>query len=126
MQKNTRNALNWFEISVKDVKQAAAFYATVTGKPLEQVEHDGVKHAIFGAGPNSLHGALIENPKRPPAAGGTVIYFDIPDGVERALARAREAGGTIVQPLTDLGQHGTCALISDRDGNLIGLHTEKV
>ena len=31
----------------------------------------------------------------------------------------------IVQPLTDLGVHGTCALIQDRDGNLIGLHTNK-
>ncbi len=123
MNTTNRNAVNWFEISVTDIHKAAAFYAVVTGHALEQVDFGGIPHAVFAAGASGVHGALIQDPKRAPSAGGTVIYLDIADGVERAIERAREAGGTIVQPATDLGPHGTCALISDRDGNLIGLHT---
>jgi predicted enzyme related to lactoylglutathione lyase len=121
MNTTSRNAVNWFEISVKDIRKAAAFYTTVTGHPLELTDFGGIPHAVFAAGPAGVHGALIEDADRAPAPGGTVIYLDV-EAVQAALDRAREAGGTIVQPLTDLGPHGTCALIADRDGNVIGLH----
>jgi predicted enzyme related to lactoylglutathione lyase len=60
-----------------------------------------------------------------PSRGGTVIYLDIADGVAKALERASKAGGKIVQDRQDLGPHGESALIEDRDGNLIGLHTAR-
>ena len=126
MNTTSRNAVNWFEISVNNIKQAAAFYTEVTGHPLELVDFGGIPHAVFSAGPTGVHGALIEDEHRAPAPGGTVIYLDIADGVQKALERAREAGGKVVQPLTDLGPHGTCALIADRDGNVIGLHSAPV
>jgi hypothetical protein len=133
MNTTHRNALNWFEIAVTDITKAAAFYGNVTGAKLEVMSFGGRPHAVFGAGASGaptdggVHGALVETDQaiHKPSAGGTVIYLDIADGVQRALDRAREAGGKIVQPLTDLGEHGTCALIEDRDGNLVGLHTAK-
>jgi predicted enzyme related to lactoylglutathione lyase len=121
------SALNWFEIPVKDIPTAAAFYTKVTGQRLDVVKYNNIPHAIFaptGAGPG-VHGALIEDPERIPGATGTVIYLAVTDGVAAALDRVRALGAEIVQPLTDLGEHGTCALIHDRDGNLIGLHTSK-
>ena len=40
-----------------------------------------------------------------------------------AVSRARStAGAKIVQPRTEIGPHGTIALIEDLDGNVIGLH----
>jgi uncharacterized protein len=119
----TTNALNWFEIPVRDLPQAMTFYADVTGQKLELV-NPAIPHAIFSPGPGGVHGALIVDPARTPGTTGTVIYLDVPDGIPAALERARAAGGKIVQPFTDLGEHGTCALIEDRDGNLVGLHTE--
>ena len=119
------NALNWFEIPVRDLQTSTAFYAKVTGQKLEVLSFGNIPHAVFGAGPTGVHGALIEDPTRTPGATGTVIYLDVPDGIPAALERVRAAGGTIVQPATDLGAHGTCALIEDQDGNLIGLHTGK-
>jgi uncharacterized protein len=119
------NVLNWFEIPVHDLQTSAAFYTRVTGQKLELVSFNNVPHAVFGAGPTGVHGALVVDPLRTPGKTGAVIYLDVPDGIAAALVRVREAGGTIVQPATDLGEHGTCALIEDRDGNLIGLHTNK-
>jgi hypothetical protein len=122
------SALNWFEIPVKDLQTAAAFYTKVTGQRLEVVRYNNVPHAIFAptdASPAGVRGALIEDPERTPGATGTVIYLAVADGVQAALDRARGIGATIVEPLTDLGEHGTCALIQDRDGNLVGLHTPK-
>lgn len=118
------NALNWFEIPVRDLQTSMAFYAKVTGQKLEVLDAQ-IPHAIFSPGPTGVHGALIVDPDRKPGVGGTVIYLDVPDGIAPALDRVKAAGGKIVQPLTDLGPHGTCALIEDRDGNVIGLHTEK-
>ena len=118
------SALNWFEIPVTDVSTAAAFYTRVTGQKLDHVNFNNIPHAIFapaGAGPG-VHGALIEDPERTPGGTGTVIYLAVADGVAAELDRARGIGAVIVQPITDLGEHGTCALIQDRDGNLIGLH----
>lgn len=125
MNTTVQNTLDWFEISVRDIQKAAAFYATVIGRPLDLSVVGGTPHAVFGASEHGVHGALIQDPKRPPAAGGTVIYLAVHDSVASAVERAREAGGTIVQPVTDLGPHGICALISDRDGNVVGLHAEK-
>jgi predicted enzyme related to lactoylglutathione lyase len=120
----TTNAINWFEIPVSNLQNAIAFYAKVTGQKVELLDHPTIPHAIFGSGPG-VSGALIVDPSRTPGATGVVIYLDVRDGVQAAVDRAREAGGKIVQPLTDLGEHGTFALIHDRDGNLIGLHTAK-
>jgi predicted enzyme related to lactoylglutathione lyase len=69
-------------------------------------------------------GALIVDPKRPPRGGdGTVIYLRV-DDVGLAVARAREAGAKIVQPLTSIGPMGWLALFADFDGNVVGLHAE--
>jgi uncharacterized protein len=125
MNTTLRNAINWFEIAVKDIKQAAAFYGTVTGQALEVMAFDGRAHAVFSPGPTCVHGALVEQAMQGPSRGGTVIYLDIADGVQKAIERASKAGGKVVQERQDLGQHGECALIEDRDGNLIGLHTAK-
>jgi hypothetical protein len=120
-----KNSLNWFEIVVTDMPKASAFYAAVVGKPLQLMTFQGTPHAVFAAdGPGAITGALVVDPARKPAPGGTVIFLDV-DRVELAVARAREAGGTIVQPPLSIGEHGTAAIIADRDGNHVGLHAPK-
>jgi len=127
MQNNTstKHSINWFEIPVRDLAKAAAYYGDVLGRPLKQEVFGGIPHAIFAAeGDTAVTGALIEDAKRAPVAGGVTLYLDV-SAVQPAVERAVKAGGKVVQPLTDIGPHGTYALVADRDGNIVGLHAPK-
>jgi len=53
--------------------------------------------------------------------GSGAGFFTHASRADRAVA----AGGKVVQPTTDLGPHGTIALIRDLDGNVVGIHTAK-
>jgi uncharacterized protein len=127
MQNNTtiKHSINWFEIPVHNLSTAAAYYGEVLGRPLKQEVFGGIPHAIFAAtGDTAVTGALIEDAKRSPVAGGVTIYLDV-SAVQPAIDRAIKAGGKVVQPLTDIGPQGTYALVADRDGNVVGLHAPK-
>ena len=43
------NSLNWFEISVSDIKRATKFYETIFGIEMPQQEMMGMKMAFFPA-----------------------------------------------------------------------------
>jgi predicted enzyme related to lactoylglutathione lyase len=122
---NIKHAINWFEIPVRDLAKSAGYYSAMLGRPLDQQVFGGIPHAMFAAsGDHAVTGALIQDPKREPGASGVTIYLDV-DAVQPAVDRAVQAGGKLVQPFTDLGPHGTIALVADRDGNVVGLHTPK-
>jgi predicted enzyme related to lactoylglutathione lyase len=115
------NAINWFEIPVRDIDKAAAFYGAVLGAALKREDFFGTPHAIFMA--EGVGGALIQDARRPPASAGSTVYLHAPDGVSACLARAIEAGGKVVQPATAIGPFGTIGLFADLDGNVVGVHT---
>lgn len=121
-----KHSINWFEIPVRDMAKAVRFYSEVIGRPLHEMAGvNGVPHGIFPSeGADAVSGALILDPKRAPGATGVTIYLGVA-AVTPAVERASKAGGKVVQPLTDLGEHGTYALVADLDGNVIGLHTPK-
>jgi predicted enzyme related to lactoylglutathione lyase len=122
---NNKHAINWFEIPVRNLSKSASFYGAVIGRPLSQEVFGGIPHAMFATtGPEAITGALVEDPKREPGNRGVTIYLDV-TAVQPAVERALAAGGKIVQPFTDIGPHGTIALIADRDGNVVGLHAPK-
>lgn len=118
------NVINWFEIPVTNIEKAIAMYEAMLDTKLALSDFEGVPHAVMDNGDHSsTSGALISDPKRPPGRGAsTVIYLNAKDGVGRCLSRAVEAGARVVRPLTEIGPHGTIALIEDLDGNVIGLH----
>jgi uncharacterized protein len=121
---NIKHAINWFEIPVRDLGKAAAFYGDVLGRPLSQEVFGGIPHAMFATTGDAITGALIQDPHREPGAIGVTIYLDVAV-VQPAVERAVAAGGKVVQPTTDIGPHGIIALIADRDGNVVGLHAPK-
>ncbi|NVB79296.1 MAG: VOC family protein [Kofleriaceae bacterium] len=125
MTNNTNKypVINWFEIPVSDLAKSTRLYEAMLDIKLLQIP--GVQHAIFkGDNLEGTGGALVVDPKRKPGTTGTTIYLNARDGVDRALARAVEAGAKVVMPPTSIAPNGTIALIEDLDGNLIGLHTE--
>lgn len=122
--KPTPNVINWFEIPVTDMARSTRLYEAMLDTKLALNDFGGIPHAVMSNPDQTcVAGALVVDPKRRPSKGqSTVIYLNAPDGVAACLARAIEAGATVVQPTTSIDPHGTIALIEDLDGNVIGLH----
>ena len=67
-------------------------------------------------------GALVKMEGVAPGGGGTLVYFSCEDcAVEES--RVAPAGGHVVRPKFPIGPYGFIALVSDTEGNMIGLHS---
>lgn len=59
-----------------------------------------------------------------PGGGGTIVYFGCDDcAVEQG--RVEPAGGKVTQPKFAIGEYGFAALVTDTEGNIVGLHSMK-
>jgi hypothetical protein len=117
-------AINWFEIPVTEMSRAVKFYEDVLGTSLKRENFLGVSHAIFSVGERGeTTGALIHDDKRPPVAGGSVVYLSVNHRLDECLSRVHAAGGKVLVPRTDIGPAGVFAVLQDTEGNTVGLHT---
>ncbi len=121
------HAIHWFEIPTADLTRAKSFYSSMLGMPVSAFrdEQGGpLQMAIFPYD-NAAHGvggALIHGGPQKPAATGVIIYLNAGQDLKGALDRGVQAGGRVVQPITDIGDPGQIALIQDLEGNIVGLH----
>ncbi len=115
----------WFEIPVRDMDAASAFYTQVLGVSITRDDTSGPNPMAMlptrtGDG---IGGHLY--PGQPATGGqGPTIHLAVPDTVEAAAARCREAGGQVLYgPITiPAGRFLYCI---DPDGNSIGLFEAK-
>jgi uncharacterized protein len=119
--------VGWFDIYVDDMDRAQAFYETVLNTklssmddpndPTAQMRAFGDDFISHGAG-----GALVKLEYAKPGPGGSMVYFSCDDcAVEQD--RVSAAGGTVVRPKFSIGEHGSVAIVTDTEGNMIGLHS---
>jgi uncharacterized protein len=117
------NAITWFEIPVRDLDRAVAFYEAVLGVTLKREIFGGKPMAIFPfAEQQGVGGALITDPRRVPSGDGALVYLNAGDRLDQALASTPGARGEVVLPRTSIGEHGAIAVVRDTEGNLVGLH----
>lgn len=110
--------VNFFEIVSDDPKTLQTFYTDLFGWTIE-VDDDGFGLVDTGAGEQSVGGGI--GPKAGPDDAGVKIYVRT-DSLEDTLARAEELGSTVYLPPMDLpGDYGRIAVVSDPDGNPVGL-----
>ncbi len=111
-----------FEIPARDQERAARFYREVFGWTVELLPWEGHPYykvrGVADAGGQSLGGGIV------PMGEGCehpllVIHVDgeLADWIRRIV----EAGGTIEQPPTRVGDFGRFARFRDPEGNLLGL-----
>ena len=124
------NPVTWFEIYVKDMARAKAFYEKTLGIKLSKLETptkditEMWSFAQMQQGSYGATGALVKMPDGPTGVGGTMVYFECQDCAEEAR-RVRENGGKIMKDKFAIGEHGFIALGNDSEGNMIGLHSMK-
>ena len=92
------NAINWFEIPVKNFNRAKTFYETILGATMQQFEAMGMKSAFFPADVEngSIGGCIIEGPGYEPSHNGSLIYLNGGDDLDVVLSKVEQAGGKII------------------------------
>jgi predicted enzyme related to lactoylglutathione lyase len=121
-----KNTLNWFEIPVADMSRAVKFYEATFDTKLKQEIFGGMPMAMWIPEDRAaLGGALVQNPNMKPSMGGALVYFNTNGRLDECLHRAKEAGGVVLMPKTDIGEPGFIALVKDTEGNCFGLHSER-
>lgn len=126
---NPRNPVGWFEIYVADMDRARKFYETVFGFEMQSLpmpeteDSDGLEMLMFPGEPTGAGccGAICRMPGCDPGGNSTMVYFSCADcAVEES--RVAEAGGNVVKPKFSIGEYGFISLVTDSEGNMIGLH----
>lgn len=117
----TKNAVNWFELPVRDMERAQRFYETVLGAKLRAELFGGKPNAIFPY-QDGVGGALVQDDHLKPTADGAVVYLSAGGRLDDCLERIEVAGGKVLLPKTDIGAPGFIAMMLDTEGNRVGLH----
>lgn len=114
------NAINWFEIPVRDIERAQSFYEKMLDKSLRRC---GVL-AVIPYDQPGVGGALMAGSEAPqPAAQGTLVYLNAEPSLDAAIERAVSAGGRVAMPRVELPDGMGCfAHVLDTEGNRVGLH----
>ncbi|NTV10397.1 MAG: VOC family protein [Zoogloea sp.] len=120
------NPVGWFEIYVQDMPRAKAFYEAVFGQALSKLENTDLEMWAFpmqmeGTG---AAGALVKLECVPSGGNSILVYFMCEDCAVEA-AKAAQAGGKVVKEKFSIGEYGHIALLTDTEGNMIGLHSMK-
>jgi predicted enzyme related to lactoylglutathione lyase len=120
------NAIGWFEIYVQDMNRAKRFYEDVFGVPLERLDSPEIEMWSFPVQreQHGAPGALIRMPGFPSGGNSVLVYFTCDDSAVQE-ARAAAAGGKVVKTKFSIGQYGYISLVTDTEGNMIGLHSMK-
>lgn len=123
-------AFGWCELMTTDVEAAKRFYAELFGWTIRSHTHDyvegmgKVEYNVIEAGGTEVGGMMAWPPQdrgNPPYWG---VYVTV-DDVDAAADKARELGGAIVVPLTDIPGVGRFCVIRDPQGAVISMITEK-
>ena len=121
--------VGWFEIPVKEMDRAIAFYQKVFDCQLQLMDMGDFQMAMFPGegGGQGAEGSLVFHKDfyEPSGLAGTLIYF-VSEDVSIELARIEEAGGTVqISKRMISPDYGFMGVFLDSEGNRIGLHSMK-
>lgn len=130
MDRNKHNPVGWFEIYVNDINRAKKFYEGVFNVKLEKLETP-MPNIIMYAFPGTdsmenygAHGAIVQMEGISAGIGGTLVYFSC-DDCEIEQGKVEKNGGQVIHPKFSIGEYGFYSMVSDSEGNMIGLHSFK-
>ena len=122
-----KNAINWFEIPVKNFEKSKSFYEEVLQSEMQimEMKEMGSIMAVF---PNDMEnggigGTIISGPGYEPSQSGSLIYLNGGDDLSAPLARVEKAGGQVIVPKTPIGENGFIAQFIDPEGNRVAFHS---
>ena len=120
------NPVVWFEIYVQDIDRAKAFYESVFQVKLERLDSPAATMWSFPMALDQMGapGALVQMDGVSSGGNSTMVYFTCEDCAVEA-ARANAHGGQVHREKMSIGEYGFIALVTDTEGNMLGLHSQK-
>jgi uncharacterized protein len=115
-------AFSWFELMTADVEGAKAFYAKLFGWTFEKYPMGVMSYNVVKTAGEDAGGIMATPPEAqgmPPMWG---IYVTVQD-VDSTAKLARELGGKIIVPPTDIPDVGRFSVIQDPQGAVISAIT---
>lgn len=118
------NPVCWFEIYVQDMARAKAFYEAVFAVQLTRLENPDLEMWTFPMQQDGYGatGALVRMEGFASGDNSVLVYFSCADCAVEA-DKAAKAGGRVHKDKMSIGPHGFIALVTDSEGNMIGLHS---
>jgi predicted enzyme related to lactoylglutathione lyase len=122
------NAISWFEIAATDLGRAQKFYETVFGITMIPMDLPNIKMRMFPLDDmmTQVGGALVDSGgfHKVSATDGPLVYLNGNPDLQNVLDKVVAAGGTIMVPKTEISaEYGFMAVMTDTEGNRIGLHS---
>lgn len=114
-------ALCWLELYTPDLPAAAGFFNSVFGWETSAIDIAGGSYTCVnpaGTEPRSMFGGIVpidEDPSETGSGPYWLPYFEVPDP-DAVVSRARELGGSVRLPATDLAGAGRFAKLADPYG----------
>ncbi|GAA5136794.1 hypothetical protein GCM10023339_76170 [Alloalcanivorax gelatiniphagus] len=108
----------YFEVVSDDAARAQKFYADLFGWSIE-TDETGFGMVDTGAGDHAVSGGI--GPSTAPGDTGVKIYVRT-DDLSATLDKAKQLGSAVyLEPMDLPGDYGRIAVVSDPDGNAVGL-----
>ncbi len=118
------NAINWFEIPVKDFDRAKAFYAALFGEDIQEMPHPSFRYGMLPCDmQQGVGGGIVQGEGFEPSLTGALVYLNGGDDLAVPLSKVEAAGGKIILPKTAIGPNGFMAHFTDTEGNKVALHS---
>lgn len=119
------NVANWFELPVKDMARAKAFYQGILETTFKDEEVGGHQMAIFAHEAPAVSGMLIRGEHYEPSQTGAIVYLNGGTDLSHVLARVPGSGGSVIVPKTPIhdGECGYFAHFLDTEGNRVGVYS---
>ena len=110
--------VSYFEIVSQDAPRSQEFYADLFGWSIE-TDESGFGMVDTGAGDDAVTGGI--GPSMAPGDTGVKIYVRTED-LPATIEKAKSLGSTVyLEPMDLPGEYGRIAVVSDPDGNPVGL-----
>ncbi len=115
-----------FEIPADDMSRATEFYASTFGWQLNTIEEMDYTIAMTTAideatqmptEPGAINGGMM---KRSADTPSPVLTIGV-DSIDDSMKKIEAAGGSVVQPRTEIPDMGAFAYFKDPEGNVLGL-----
>ncbi len=119
------NPVSWFLIPVLDMTRAIDFYEGILGVNLTRMALGPIEIARFPSfrGAPGVSGILMKSEyNKPMTEGGVSVYFSTPD-IDAAIQRIKEKDCKIHSPKFTFDGKTYVCIVSDSEGNIIGLRT---
>lgn len=121
-----KNAVSWFEIPVRDITRAKAFYEEIFDITMQEMAlANNLKMALFPTEQAGIGGALCEHHEfYHPGSQGPLVYLNGSPDLQTVLKRAERLGAKVLVPKTQISpEYGYMAVFEDCEGNRIALHS---